>query len=271
MLRGNWNMSKMAGGAQRIERRGEPSQHFGRHLSWQIAGVDILPRHHLAHPTTFPRLPRPSVAVLGRGGAREIEVEYAFSPAGEPESTLGIALRGQSLPAPSWVRELRRNLGHVAAKTVTATSDGYDNLQLIYLPASRNPLDELARREAEILVELLRAQQQQEHGHRNLIDIRNLAAVLLDKLTQADLMESVEHRVRSHLTGLSAGVSAHYSFVGGQYVDDASLGRVLEEASRRAATPRQRAAPSSSFEAGCTRIAGGGWGWLSHSCSHRCR
>jgi hypothetical protein len=34
--------------------------------------------------------------------------------------------------------------------------------------------------------------------------------------------------VRSYLTALSAGVSAQYSFVGGQYVDDQYLARVLE-------------------------------------------
>lgn len=183
---------------------------------------------YLAHPQTFPQLPRPSVAVLGRATPREIEVHYAFNPTGEPESTLGQALRDQTLPEPVWVRELERNLGRVRARTVTNPTEGYENLRLIYLPAHRNPLDELARREAQILVELLRAQQQQDHGHRNLVDLRNLAARLLEQLTAADLIESVERRVRTHLSALSAGVSAQFSFVGGQYVDDAYLARVLE-------------------------------------------
>ena len=34
--------------------------------------------------------------------------------------------------------------------------------------------------------------------------------------------------MREHLTAMSSGISTHYSFVGGQYVDDAYLARVLE-------------------------------------------
>lgn len=182
---------------------------------------------YLAHPYNFPQLPRPTVAVLGYS-PREIEVEYAFNPGGAPESALGQGLINQSLPAPAWVRQLERNLGQVRAKTVGATTSGFDNLRLIYLPAYRNPLDELARREAQILIELLRSEQQRQRGHRNLISVRNLAAKLLEQLTQKDLIASVEARVREHLTSLSAGVSAQYPFIGGQYVDDTYLARVLE-------------------------------------------
>jgi putative ATP-dependent endonuclease of OLD family len=132
------------------------------------------------------------------------------------------------LPAPSWVRQLERNLGQVRARAVGSQPDALENLRLIYLPASRNPLDELARREAQILVELLRAEQQRLHSHRNLVDIRNRAAKLLDELVKADLIASVEDRVQQHLTALSIGVSEQHAFVGGQHVDDAYLARVLE-------------------------------------------
>lgn len=183
---------------------------------------------YLAHPQTFPRLPRPSAAVLARTDPREIEVEFAFSPAGDVESSLGIALQSASLPAPSWVRQLERSLGQVRARAVGSQPDALENLRLIYLPASRNPLDELARREAQILVELLRAEQQRLHCHRNLVDVRNRAAKLLDELVKADLIASVENRVQQHLTALSTGVSEQHAFVGGQHVDDAYLARVLE-------------------------------------------
>ena len=79
-----------------------------------------------------------------------------------------------------------------------------------------------------MLVELLRAEQQRLHNHRNLVDVRNLAAQLLDSLVKADLITSVEERVRQHLQALSVGVSHQHAFVGGQYVDDAYLARVLE-------------------------------------------
>ena len=179
---------------------------------------------YLAHPHNFPQLPRPSVAVLG-SAPREVEVQYAFNKNGEGESPLGKTLVAE----PAWVYELKRNLGQLRASLVgTQPPEGFANLRLIYLPAHRNPLDELARREAQILIELLRAQQQQERGHRNLLDVRNQAAALLEKLTEVGLIHSVEQRVRNHLTAMSSGISPHYSFVGGQYVDDAYLARVLE-------------------------------------------
>ena len=181
---------------------------------------------YLAHPHRFPQLPRPTVSVLGTM-PRDITVEYAFE-ANEASGTLGRSLQDQAYPAPVWTRELERDLGQVRSRTVAPEPEGFEGLRLIYLPAHRNPLDELARREAQILVELLRAQQQLEKGHRNLVDVRNLAAALLDKLTRADLVQSVERRIRTHLTALSTGVSAHFSFIGGQRVDDAYLARVLE-------------------------------------------
>ena len=78
---------------------------------------------YLAHPQTFPRLARPSAAVLGRTDPREIEVEFAFATTGDVESSLGIALQSASLPAPSWVRQLERNLGQVRARTVGSQPD----------------------------------------------------------------------------------------------------------------------------------------------------
>ena len=181
---------------------------------------------YLAHPVRFPQLRRPSTALLGPT-PREVAVEFAFDDV-EVAGTLGGSLRDQALPPPVWTRELRRNLGQIATTAVAPIPEGFDNLRLIYLPAHRNPLDELARREAQILVELLRAEQQRQKGHRNLVGIRNLAAALLDALTQADLIESVERRIRTHLTALSVGVQAHYPFIGGQRVDDTYLARVLE-------------------------------------------
>ncbi len=183
---------------------------------------------YLAHPRTFPQIMRPTVAVFGPHTPREIEVEFAFSPAGDLESPLGQGLIATSTPPPAWTRPLERNLGQVRASAPQTSSDAIDNLRMVYLPGYRNPLDELARREAQILVELLRAEQQRLHGHRNLVGVRNQAAMLLDQLVQADLIASVQQRVRQHLAALSVGVLAQHAFIGGQRVDDAYLARVLE-------------------------------------------
>lgn len=181
---------------------------------------------YLAHPVRFPQLPRPTAAALGPP-PREVTIEYHLDQP-EPPGTLGRALQDQALPAPSWSREFLRSLGQIRVVGVGADPPGSENLRLIYLPANRNPLDELARREAQILVELLRAQQQREHGHRSLLDVRNLAAKLLTSLSQAGLIASVERRIRTHMSALTVGVAPHYPFIGGQRVDDAYLARVLE-------------------------------------------
>lgn len=183
---------------------------------------------YLGHPHSFPQIPRPTVATLATAPPRQIDISYAFSSEDEEEGPVGKFLRNSAMPAPSWTRQLERNLGRVRAKTVGSEPELFDALRFIYLPAYRNPLDELARREAQVLIELFRAEQQVRSGHRNLLDLRSRARRLLDALVNTGLIEAVEQRVRGHLSALSSGVSHQYSFVGGQVVDDAYLARVLE-------------------------------------------
>ena len=180
---------------------------------------------YLAHPHVFPRLQRPTTAALG-SSPRAIEVKFEFGGEG-PEGPLGQSLIEQSLGPPSWSRRLERSLGSVRAVGI---DDGIhvDETRLIYLPALRNPVDELARREAEVLVELLRAEQERRRGHRNLADVRALAARLLDGLLTHELIQSVETRVSDYLVSLTGGVGRQHGFIGRLEVDDAFLARVLE-------------------------------------------
>ncbi len=180
---------------------------------------------YLAHPHRFPQLPRPSAAALG-DAPRTIAVGFEFEK-DDVEGPLGRSLLAQSQPPPSWSRSLERSLGSVRAVNIDE-GQHVDSTRLIYLPAHRNPVDELARREAEVLVELLRAEQDRRHGHRNLADLRGLAAHLLDGLVSHDLIQAVEARVSEYLVSLTGGVSRHHAFVGRQEVDDAFLARVLE-------------------------------------------
>lgn len=143
---------------------------------------------YLVHNKTFPRLPRLSAANLGDGD-RSIEVEYCFDAEPKQEGPLGRQIQAQSgLVAPGavaavWSKTLSRELGTVRAKPLIS-SDHADAFRLVYLPAWRNPLDELARREARILVELLRAQQQNTAGTRNLAGLRAKASGLLEELAK---------------------------------------------------------------------------------------
>lgn len=187
---------------------------------------------YLGHLRRFPHLPRMTAAGLG-SGERTIDIEYSFEAESSTEGPLGRQLQAQTghvvdgAIAGRWTRALRRDLGSISART-TETHDVADAVRVIYLPAWRNPLDELARREARILVELLRAQQQRLHGNRNLAGLRASASALLEALAGHELIEALESRIATHLSALSSGVSEHWPYVRGQVVDDVYLARVLE-------------------------------------------
>lgn len=186
---------------------------------------------YLAHPASFPSLSRFSAAALSSGD-RSIDVEYRLEEPGRAEGPLGILALTQSSAlgagelAAAWDTTLSRNLGWIRPRR--GHHDLAEKIRLLYLPASRNPVDELARREARILVELLRAQQQRLDGTRNLTGLRVRASRLLEALSDDPLIKAVEERVTGHLSSLTAGVSKQWPYVRGQRVDDAYLARVLE-------------------------------------------
>ncbi|WP_159083221.1 ATP-dependent endonuclease [Streptomyces sp. P3] len=192
---------------------------------------------YLAHPgSRFPVLPRYGSATLApEGSKRTIEVAYKLADSLAEEGRLGRQLHRvghQRLGevAQRWGVTLSRRLGSVATKIEAAhgRSLDLDPYKLIYLPAWRHPLDELARRETRILVELLRAEQQRQSGTRNLVGLRARASQLLEDLAKENIIDAVEARIRGYLTDLSAGVNPQWPYIRGQVIDDTYLARVLE-------------------------------------------
>ncbi|MFJ6569842.1 ATP-dependent nuclease [Streptomyces sp. NPDC091292] len=192
---------------------------------------------YLAHPgSRFPVLPRYGSSALAPMDAnRTIEVTYKLGDSLATEGRLGRHLhearhRHLGEVAESWNVSLSRKLGTVAAKVnaVHGVSRNLDPYKLIYLPAWRHPLDELARREARILVELLRAEQQRQRGNRSLVELRARASHLLEELAKDSLIDAIEARIRSYLADLSAGVSPQWPYIRGQVINDTYLARVLE-------------------------------------------
>lgn len=189
---------------------------------------------YLAHPERFPYLPRHSAAALGTGD-RDLELVYRFEADAADEGPLGNQLQnqgGRSVPgtvAAEWARTMHRSMGAINTKLLTASTSGVeDKILLVHLPAWRNPLDELSRREARVLVELLRAQQQNRGRGRDLTDLRAHASLLLEQLATHDVLEALEDRVGEQLRALSAGVSRKWPYIRGQVADDRYLARVLE-------------------------------------------
>ncbi len=189
---------------------------------------------YLGHQERFPFLPRHSAAALGTGD-RDIEVEYMFEADVVGEGPLGLQLQaqsGRSAPgtvAAEWAKTMHRSLGAIKTSILSqSTSLVEDKILLVHLPAWRNPLDELSRREARVLVELLRAQQQNRGHGRDLSDLRGHASRLLENLATHGVLASLEDRVGEQLRSLSAGVSRKWPYIRGQVVDDRYLARVLE-------------------------------------------
>ncbi|WP_410540490.1 ATP-dependent nuclease [Streptomyces sp. KL2] len=192
---------------------------------------------YLAHTSRFPLLPRQSASALGTGGKPGVEVEYSLENSADAEGPLGRSLhdfphRTAGGVAQKWVADLQRNLGTVRTRVgrsqIQNQGMGTDPFKLIYLPAWRHPLDELARRETRILIELLRAEQERLDGSRSLVPLRVKASRLLENLAKDGLIEAVEERISGHLAALTLGVQQQWPYVRGQVIDDSYLARVLE-------------------------------------------
>ncbi|MET8426854.1 AAA family ATPase [Nocardia sp. NPDC004860] len=105
---------------------------------------------------------------------------------------------------------------------------GYEQVRLVYLPALRNPVDQLSRRETRVLLELMRAEQKRNPAGGSLAEVRAQAERLLARLTTQQLLLDVQGRIAENLKDVTGGVQEHFAFLGTQRVDDAYLARVLE-------------------------------------------
>lgn len=181
----------------------------------------------LAHPRIFPRLTPIDATSLG-SAPRAVRVEYAFESNSADEGALGQYRIRQGLAAPRWGRPLERSLGHVRAGRPVEPSAEYDNIRLVHLPALRNPVDDLSRRDARILLELLRADERRHPETGGLRSLRARAEGMLSALAKHQLVGNVEDRIAQNLRTISGGVQEHHAFVGTQTVDDTYLARVFE-------------------------------------------
>lgn len=180
-----------------------------------------------AHRYRFPQSAAADAAVLGPP-PRAVSIAYEFNEDPASEGALGKALKRAGNPAPSWSRALERALGRVRTGPLIGATEGVDRLRLIHLPALRNPVDELSRRDTQVLIELFRAEQLRGGEPGALSKFRQRAQGLLGDLVSDKLVRDVQDRIADNLRTMSSGVLEHHAFIGAQTVDDAYLARVLE-------------------------------------------
>jgi len=157
-----------------------------------------------------------------------VRVTYEFESDASCEGALGVYRRRRGFSAPQWCRPLERSLGRVRAGQPLESSDEYDSIRLVHLPALRNPVDDLSRRDARVLLELLRADERKHPETGGLRSLRAQAEGMLNSLTKHPLVGNVEDRIAENLRIISGGVKEHHAFVGTQTVDDTYLARVFE-------------------------------------------
>ncbi len=182
---------------------------------------------YLSHRHVFPQIPRPIAAALEPRSERSIAVQFQYET---PETHPRWAIEhynGEA--APSLRRQLEPSMGRVRAKKIAGARDEeIDSLVLLFLRADRRPIDELAGREARLIVEALRAEQERRSRHRRLTAVRATVSRLLDQLHREALIQSLEQRVRSEVDDLAGAVRPHFPYLGRAHVDDGLLARVLE-------------------------------------------
>lgn len=189
--------------------------------------TSIAEAMYLAHRHVFPQIPRPIAAALAPAADRFIEVTYAYENP-EPHPVWATQQLNGETP-PSLRRQLEPSMGRVRAKGIEGAEDAaIDALVLLFLRADRRPADELAGREARLIVEALRAEQQRRTGHRRLSAVKATVGRLLDQLHHDPLVESLEHRVQREVDHLAGAARPHFPFLGRAHVDDDLLARVLE-------------------------------------------
>lgn len=182
---------------------------------------------YLAHRHVFPQIQRPPAAALAPRSERFVEVAFEYE---DPEQhPWWSAQQLNGVAAPAFRRQLEPSMGRVRAKAIEGADDeAVDSLVVLYLRADRRPIDELAGREARLIVEALRAEQQRHTGHRQLTAVKATVARLLDQLHHDPLVASLEQRVRREVEHLAGAVRPHYPFLGRAHVDDDLLARILE-------------------------------------------
>jgi putative ATP-dependent endonuclease of OLD family len=178
----------------------------------------------LAHHDVFPFAPRPPSAVLSQAVAtRTIEVAYTL-PAADP-SPLGDMLRAQGA-APTWTTTLTSSMGRVSASSRQDLRNG--QLPVLYLSPTRNPSVDLAGREAQLIVELLKSQGLRDRGEKSLTELRGLLGGLIGSVVNKWPVNAAEERVGTLLAELTDGVSGRVPYLGTTRIDDTFLARVFE-------------------------------------------
>lgn len=178
----------------------------------------------LAHPDVFPYMARPRASRLARAGSRRsIEIQYEYD---DPEaSPLGKSLENEG-PPPRWDVELSTSLGRVSVSRKGVPAENL--LPILHLSPTRAPNLDLGGRDAQLLVELLKAEALRTRGENSLKELRGKISGMMQSLVNHWPINSAEERVGEQLDHLTGGVSRRIPFLAPSSIDDQVIARIFE-------------------------------------------
>lgn len=188
----------------------------------------------LGFTSCFPATPRlPSSVLAAPGEDREVELRFAFDDPPAPcDRVFGnLGLSSDDL---GWTRRLGTTMGRVAKESPeSSTFDSREIRQhfpLIYLRSERNPINDLAGRDAYLIVELLKHQHAANHdGKRHLGKLRSHLSSMVQSLVATDpTLAGAQGLVQGNFDNLTSGTAPNKAFLGQASVDDDVLARVFE-------------------------------------------
>lgn len=181
----------------------------------------------IAHTRVFPKCGAVDATALGPA-PRQVHVKYEYESDDALEGVYARQRKDRGVPAPEWKRNIDRYLGLVKPGKVDGSVDDVNAMRLVYLPAVRNPVDDLSRRDSRVLLELFRAVSRNRNGADSLVSLRSKAEHMLKTLVKHELVQEIEDKISQNLQFLTLGVAEHHAYVGTQTVDDRYLARIFE-------------------------------------------
>lgn len=181
----------------------------------------------IAHPRVFPKFGAVDATALGPA-PRHVQVRYEYESDDALEGVYAQQRKERGVPAPEWTRNIDRYLGLVKPGKIDGNLDDVNAMRLVYLPAVRNPVDDLSRRDSRVLLELFRAVSRNKKGADGLVSLRSKAEHMLKTLVKHELVHEIEDKITQKLQSLTVGVAEHHAYVGTQTVDDRYLARIFE-------------------------------------------
>jgi putative ATP-dependent endonuclease of the OLD family len=203
--------------------------HFPGRLSVIVGGnnsgkTTICDAIYQALPNHFPPVRRPiaDVVHLNTGSIR-----MSFSGSGDSASDI-LSHPGSRQQLDTKIGRKQGRASFTRESSSPLMGDGLAKLMGIYLPADRQPVQELGRENSLLIVQLLRTVSLDKAFDGDLGRLYDRARELLNRIIEDPLVVELERRLRKRMASVSGGSANQIPYVGTSAMDQRLLARILE-------------------------------------------